>query len=106
MSALVIDPLKENLLIALRIITIIFLGILQYLLLLLTESFNLKPKYSKAIRLFLCIILPITLIFLGGIFFISGIEINVLDLPFFWYYVISVMWLGIGIIIYTEERKS
>ena len=102
MADALVDNILEILTLIARVLLILFLCISQYLLLLISESFGIKPEYQKIIRLVLCLILPISLIFIGGLLFVSGFEINILDLPFFWYYVIVGMWLGIGLITYSE----
>lgn len=88
-----------------QILTIFFFIILQYLVTLIVESFNIKPNVLKYFRLFMCLILPMALIIIGGVLFLSKVEISILDLPFFWYPVISVVWLGIGILNYGELRE-
>ena len=97
---MMINPLLLQIL---QILTIIFLIILQFLAILFTEAFLYDFKFLKYIRLFLCIILPLILL-LAGIFVFYSVRVNILDLPFYWYYVISVIWLGIGIIIYGQKK--
>jgi hypothetical protein len=68
-------------------------------------GFDIKPKIYKIIRLFLCIFLPLIVILFGVIFDITNLGFDILELSVSWYFVIPLVWFGLGIIFYVATEQ-
>ena len=93
--------MDETLKTILQWLIIIFFTILPFLVLVLIISFEINPIISKYLKIFICFALPAILILTGIIVGINNYNINILDISASWYYIISIVWLSIGIIFYS-----
>jgi len=85
---------------------LIFFIILPILVLLLLESLDLKPFITKYFKMFLFLFLPLLLILIGITVGIYKVDINILHLTASWFYIISIIWFGMGIIFYSAMDES
>ncbi len=93
--------MNETLLGLLQGLIIIGLILLPFLAILGFASLNVKSSLFKILKLFICIFMPLIVILIGVVVGVNNFNINVLELTATWYYVISITWVGIGIILYT-----
>jgi len=89
-----------------RGLIIIFFTILPFLVLMLLESFEIKPLITKFFKIFICIFLPSILILIGIIVGVENFKISILELTASWYYIIAITWFGIGIIFYSTMEET
>jgi len=80
---------------------IVFFIILPLLVLLLIISFEINPTISKYLKLLICFVLPLIVILTGIIVGVNKFDINILDISASWYFIISIIWFGEGILFYS-----
>lgn len=84
-----------------RLVIIFLFIILPLLVILLINSFEIKPIITKALTMFLCLFFPLILILIGIYVGVNNFDINVFDISSSWYYIISIIWFAEGVIFYT-----
>ena len=88
-----------------RALLILGLIVAPTLFMFLLLGFDIKPKIYKIIRLFLCIFLPLIVILCGVVFDITNLGFNLLELSVSWYFIIPLVWFGLGIIFYVATEQ-
>jgi len=92
--------MNELLLAILQGLAIVFFMILPFLILLLVTSLDLGSKIFEVLKVIICFVIPIITILAGVIVGVENFGVNIFELSISWYYIISISWLGLGVVFY------
>jgi len=93
--------MNEILLAILQTLVIIFFVFLPYIILIPIMAIEIGDMPWKILKSFLLLFLPWIIILVGIISGVDNFNINILDLPAIWYYLIPATWFTSGVVFFS-----
>jgi hypothetical protein len=93
------EPIEALTVIA-QFLIILVLLMLPYILLAIGMIFGLQDFPWKMLKAFALIFLPGIVLIIGVIVGLENFDVNILNLPGMWFYIIPVTWFGSGIVFF------